>query len=394
MIGPMQTQTALKLLRGLAVALLGAALIVLGAGLLSSPWGLDLVALALACAAVLCWRVSSSIASSIQESRAWTELRILRETMATREADWSALPAAAALWDSDGRFVFATVGWHSLGLATELAPTQAELAIGEPPRVFVVEANTASSGARLVLLREVTRERIALQAKDELLAIIGHELRTPLSSIKGYGQLMARQLATLQEQVHRLDTLIDDVQDTARAETGRLNVKREPLAIDDVVKAACDRFSAANPSRVLDRQLDGHALIEGDVTRLSQVMDNLLSNAAKYSPAESPISVRTLLEGNWVRIAVADRGMGVSAEHVPHLFERFYRVPDRDAAAPHGVGLGLSIVRDLVEAHGGRVDVASEGTGKGSTFTVSLPIALSLRGPTQSSSPAAVDSVD
>lgn len=391
----MQTQSALKLLRGIAAALLGAALIVLGAGVLSSPTVvLSLVALALAITAVLCWRVGVSIASSLQESRAWTEVGVLREAAAQKEADWSALPAAAAVWDSAGRLAFATAGWHSLGLATDAPPTQAELAIGDPPRVFVVEANKSSSGARLILLREVTRERMALQAKDELLAIIGHELRTPLSAIKGYGQLMARQLATVQEQVHRLDTLIDDMLDTARAEAGRLNLRREPLAIGDVLIAACDRFSAANPSRELDRKLEGHALIEGDATRLSQVMDNLLSNAAKYSPPETPITVHSFLEGDWVRIAVVDRGVGVAAEHLPRLFDRFYRVPAKDASAPHGFGLGLSIVRDLVEAHGGRVDVASEGTGKGCTFIVSLPIALSLRDPAQSSPTATVESVD
>ena len=385
----METQLALKLLRWVAVVLLCAAIIVLGAGLLSSlALGLSLVALALAMVALLAWRISVSIASSMQESRAWTEVGTLHAAMAEREADWSVLPAAAAVWDREGRPVFVTAGWDSLGLRTDAPPAGSELALGDPPRVFVVESNRSPSGATVVLLREVTRERTALQAKDELLAIIGHELRTPLSSIKGYGQLMARQLATVQEQVHRLDTLIDDVLDTARADAGRLNLRREPLAIGDVVIAACDRFAAADPSRKLERNLRGHALIEGDATRLSQVMDNLLSNAAKYSPPDTPITVLTYLESGWARIAVVDRGVGVAAEHLPRLFERFYRVPAGDATAPRGFGLGLSIVRDLVEAHGGHVDVASEGTGKGCAFTVSLPIALSIKDPGEPSSVA------
>jgi signal transduction histidine kinase len=105
------------------------------------------------------------------------------------------------------------------------------------------------------------------------------------------------------------------------------------------------------------------------------VLDNLLSNAAKYSPPDTVITVRGSVDGNWVRLAVVDRGAGIAPEHLPRLFERFYRVPgpETDKNAPPGFGLGLSIVRDLVEAHGGRVEVVSDGPGQGCTFTVVLP---------------------
>ncbi len=135
----------------------------------------------------------------------------------------------------------------------------------------------------------------------------------------------------------------------------------------------------AHPARAVERAHDAHALkIEGDARRLNQVMDNLLSNAAKFSPPETPISVRTFNDDERVRIAVADRGVGITSEHLPRLFDRSYRVPVADAAAPSGFGLGLSIVRDLVEAHGGRVEVASDGPGTGCTFTVVLPVTLSI----------------
>ena len=134
----------------------------------------------------------------------------------------------------------------------------------------------------------------------------------------------------------------------------------------------------ANAERKLEVSLQADALIEGDAERLGQVMDNLLSNAAKYSAEDTTIAVRTRMEGECVRVAITDIGRGIPAEHLPRLFDRFYRVPADDAAAPPGFGLGLSIVRDLVDAHGGRVDVASEGPGTGSTFTVVLPVALAL----------------
>ena len=120
------------------------------------------------------------------------------------------------------------------------------------------------------------------------------------------------------------------------------------------------------------------AFIEGDSERLSQVMDNLLSNAAKYSPANSLIRLESLVDDKWVRITVTDEGRGIPAEHLPRLFDRFYRVPVVDGSPPPGSGLGLSIVRDLVEAHSGQITVVSKGPGRGSTFTVSLPLTLAL----------------
>ena len=366
--------------RVLAVTLLAAAIVVL-AGALVVPGalvGLAFISLALALAAAASWRISSRIAREFQESNAWAEVGQLRSMLAQRDAVWSDLPAPAAVWDSEGRLLLASVGWQRLGLPTDAAPQELELTFDDPPRVFVVEQSRQPSGLQIVLLREVTRERQALQAKDELLAVVGHELRTPLTAIKGYGQLMARQLATVQEQVQRLDSLIGDVLDLARAEGGRLALRREPLALSDLVDFACERFCVAHPTRPLEKKLEARALIEADPGRLNQVMDNLLSNAAKYSPADTVIGVHTLTDGEWVRVAVTDRGVGIRAEHLARLFDRFYRVPVEDGSAPPGFGLGLSIVRDLVEAHGGRVEVASDGPGTGCTFSVVLPVILPM----------------
>lgn len=370
---------ALRLQRWLALLLVGcAALAAVHGALERSGFGLLLLAVTLLLAAALCWRLATLTASGVHQSRAWSEVAAIKSILAQRETTWTTLPVPAAVWDAHGRLLAATPAWTELGIRTDQPPSNPEVSLGPLPRVFVVDSRTAKGGAVVVVLREVTRERQALNAKDELLAILGHELRTPLSSIKGYGQIMARQLATVQEQVLRLDQLIDDVLDTARADAGRLELRRAPVLVSDLLSAAAERFRAANQGRMLELRNDADALIEGDSIRLGQVLDNLLSNAAKYSPAATRIALTSTIDGDRVRIAVADQGRGIPAEYLPRLFERFYRVPSDGATGPQGFGLGLSIVRDLVEAHHGRVEVVSPGVDKGSTFTVVLPIAVAV----------------
>jgi len=378
----MPSQRWSTLLWLLALALVGAAAIIGAFDLRAGPpGGLTLVALALVFAAAACWRIGVSIRRHVRDSQAWAEVATMQSLLERREALLSGIPAPAAAWDRSGQLLFSTVAWRSLGLSADTPPTQPELVLGSPPRLFVVEAAQQPSGARVVFLREVTRERQALQAKDELLALLGHEMRTPLTSIKGYGQLMARQLATVQEQVQRLDALVADVLNSVRKEAAPLPLRREPLAVGDLLRSACDRFAAVHPGRHLEVSLDAPAVIEGDADRLSQVLDNILSNAAKYSPSDTPIGVRAFIEPadeRRVRIEVTDQGAGIAAEHLPRLFDRFYRVPADTGSTTSGFGLGLSIVRDLVEAHGGHVEVFSAGPGTGSTFTVLLPISLPL----------------
>ncbi|HLZ28424.1 MAG TPA: HAMP domain-containing sensor histidine kinase [Chloroflexota bacterium] len=358
----------------LTAVLLGGALIVGAGGLfLSTQLLVALAAVAFLWCAAACWRIARRTETAVADSRAWAEVALLQSLLRERDALWAAVPAAWAMWDAEDRPLLASAAWQALGLSAETPPTENEVSIGDPARIFVAEASALANGGRLVLLREVTSEREALRAKDELLAVVGHELRTPLSSIKGYGQLMARQLATVQEQVQRLDQLAGDVMDTARADGGRLTLQREVLSVADLIEAAAGRFRTANPSRSLELEVAPCPPIEGDPARLGQVLDNLLSNAAKYSPPETVITLRGSVEDHWVRIAVVDRGAGIAPEHLPRLFERFYRVPAGEKDAPPGFGLGLSIVRDLVEAHGGRIEVVSKGVAQGCTFTVVLP---------------------
>jgi signal transduction histidine kinase len=363
--------------------LVAGAVVVLAGALLAGPNAplvLTLLALVLAIAGAVGLRIAHTLGVVLDESRAWAELARLQTRVSEQEAMWSALPAPFAVWDRRGRVMFSSAAWHALGLPVEPVLDKPEVQVGDPPRTFVAETNTLEDGSRLVLLREVSREREALHAKDELLSIVGHELRTPLTTIKGYGQLMSRQLQSVQEQVQRLDQLVGDVLDTSRVEGGRLTLRREPLAIADLVRSTAERFRPTHPSRALELELTTSSFILGDAARLSQVLDNLLSNAAKYSSAETAITLRVLADGdgNWVRIAVVDRGAGIAKEHLPRLFDRFYRVPVQGSGGPPGLGLGLSIVRDLVEAHGGHVEVASDGPGTGCTFSVVLPSALAV----------------
>lgn len=370
----MRAAASLAPLRVLTAVLLGGALIVGAGGLfLSTQLLVALAAVAFLWCAAACWRIARRTETAVADSRAWAEVALLQSLLRERDALWAAVPAAWAMWDAEDRPLLASAAWQALGLSAETPPTENEVSIGDPARIFVAEASALANGGRLVLLREVTSEREALRAKDELLAVVGHELRTPLSSIKGYGQLMARQLATVQEQVQRLDQLAGDVMDTARADGGRLTLQREVLSVADLIEAAAGRFRTANPSRSLELEVAPCPPIEGDPARLGQVLDNLLSNAAKYSPPETVITLRGSVEDHWVRIAVVDRGAGIAPEHLPRLFERFYRVPAGEKDAPPGFGLGLSIVRDLVEAHGGRIEVVSKGVAQGCTFTVVLP---------------------
>jgi signal transduction histidine kinase len=366
---------ALRQLRVLASGLVGCALIIaIGALFLSAQLVAALAAAALLLCAAGCLRVARRANVAVDDSQAWAEVTLLHSLLRERDALWAAVPAPLALWDAQDRPMLASAAWRALGLTADTPPTQPEVLVGNPARTFVAEASTLSDGARLVLLREVTVEREALRAKDELLAVVGHELRTPLSSIKGYGQLMARQLATVQEQVQRLDQLAGDVMDTARADGGRLTLNRQVLSVADLLETAVGRFRAAQPSRTIELEAGTYPSIEGDAGRLGQVLDNLLSNAAKYSPPDTVVSLRGSVDGPWVRIDVVDRGAGIAPEHLPRLFERFYRVPaaaDKDPAP--GFGLGLSIVHDLVDAHGGRVEVVSDAPGQGCTFTVVLP---------------------
>ena len=244
--------------------------------------------------------------------------------------------------------------------------------------------------ARLELAREQAARAEAEAAnriKDEFLATLSHELRTPLTAILGWAKLLAdgevapERTADAFAAIHRnaraQAQLIDDLLDVSRVITGKLRIEVTNVNLAAVVEAAASvvRPAAAAKGVGLHVQVEAEAsTVNGDAARLQQVVWNLLSNAVKFTPAGGRVEARVRRAGSQLEVAVSDTGQGIPPEFLPHVFERF-RQADMGTTRRHGgLGLGLAIVRHLVELHGGTVEASSEGLGRGSTFSVRLPL--------------------
>ena len=226
----------------------------------------------------------------------------------------------------------------------------------------------------------------ANRVKDEFLAVLSHELRTPLNPIIGYSQLLRRGRLSGAEAERALETieragklqnqLISDLLDISRIMQGKLTVERRPIALRPVVEAAIEAVRMSAESQGLILCFEGVAdacPIVGDPTRLQQVVWNLLSNAIKFTPAGGKVTVALKPALAGFEICVRDTGQGIAADFLPHVFERFLQADGSSTRRQGGLGLGLAIVRHIVEAHGGTVQAASPGEGRGATFTVWLP---------------------
>ena len=236
--------------------------------------------------------------------------------------------------------------------------------------------------ARRIATLEAQRELARMQ--DEFISTISHELRTPLGFIKGYVTTLMRQdtawdaetrmefLQIVDEEADRLRELIDNLLDSSRLETGSLGMTKESIHVGTLIRDTVSRTKSAYPEMDLRMELaDDLPLISLDPTRVAQVLDNLLSNAHKYA-STSPVVIRSYMNNNAVKIEVEDSGPGIPSEHIPRLFERFYRVPDQTVNV-RGTGLGLYICRKIVEAHGGEIGVTSQ-PGAGTRFNFTLPV--------------------
>jgi PAS domain S-box-containing protein len=228
----------------------------------------------------------------------------------------------------------------------------------------------------------------ANRAKDEFLAIISHELRTPLTSMMGYIEMLrlgmlderaaARALDVIERNTQSLSQLVGDILDTSRIVSGKTVLHTSPLDLHEVIGAAVDVVRPALEAKgvTLHTSLDpNEGLMTGDASRLQQVVVNLLSNAVKFTPRGGEVSVSLRRVGFDAEIVVSDTGAGIAPAFLPHVFERF-RQAEGAAQRGHagGLGLGLAIVRHLVEMHGGEVTAESDGEGRGATFRVYLPL--------------------
>ena len=236
---------------------------------------------------------------------------------------------------------------------------------------------------------EETSRRLAeaAAAKDQFLAVLSHELRTPLTAILGYavlvrqGKLGAAATANALEVIERnarLQTvLIDDLLDVSRIISGSLRLDVEPTELAPAIEAAVADVRPRAQAKgihlglVLDPQA---AVVSGDPVRLQQIVSNLLVNAVKFTPAEGTVEVRLQARGSQVDVVVHDTGAGIHRDFLPYVFDRFRQEDTTETRRHDGLGLGLAIVRHLVELHNGSISVESPGEGQGATFTVSLPV--------------------
>jgi CheY-like chemotaxis protein len=224
----------------------------------------------------------------------------------------------------------------------------------------------------------------ANRAKDEFLAMLGHELRNPLAPMLTALQLMqlrglrSREQGVLERQVMHLTRMVDDLLDVSRITRGKIDLQRRPVELWHVVRRALELAGPLLEQRdgALDLQVPRHGVgINADPDRMAQVLANLLTNAAKYSDPRSPITMTATRVGDVARIAVRDEGIGLPAEMLSRIFEPFVQQPQSLERASGGLGLGLSIVRNLVEAHGGTVWAESGGRDQGCAFIIELPAA-------------------
>jgi PAS domain S-box-containing protein len=260
----------------------------------------------------------------------------------------------------------------------------------------------------------LARERAARQlaeaasrAKDEFVAMISHEIRSPLNAILGWAQTLRhergdamaveRALDSIERNARTLAQLIDDLLDISRVITGKLQLKTRPVDVRRTLEAALESIRPAADAKLvaIDVQHEPRrTLVTGDPDRLQQILWNLLSNAVKFTPKHGHISVRIARLNSHLEISVRDSGQGIPADFLPYVFDRFTQANSGSTRAHGGLGLGLAIVRHLVELHGGSVSATSAGDGQGATFIIRLPVRAIEDDANDASSEKAASSVE
>ena len=271
--------------------------------------------------------------------------------------------------------------------------TQRQLGIATVSRDIREQKRLEAEREGLLARERAAREEAedANRLKDEFLATVSHELRTPLTAVLGWVQLLRagtlppdkreRALATVERNARAQGQLIEDLLDVSRIMTGKLKLEVSSVDVSHVVEAALESLRPAAEAKGIRMQaaLDSAGSIMGDASRLQQVVWNLLSNAVKFTPRGGRVQVLVERRDSSVEISVSDTGQGIPARFLPHVFERFRQADGSTTRQAGGLGLGLAIVRHLVELHGGTVSATSEGEGRGATFVVSLPQAVAVR---------------
>lgn len=280
------------------------------------------------------------------------------------------------------------VGLRPLDAIGETASAIAEGDLSR--RVERAEARTEVGRLGLALNAMLARIESSFRAQEaserklrRFVADASHELRTPLSAVRAYAELydrgaaerpedLERSMRGISRESERMSLLVDDLLLLARLDDGR-PLERKPVRLDEVVGEAVETAQTVDPERPLELRAEP-VVVEGDRDRLRQIVDNLLANVRAHTPAGTPASISVARLDGSAEIAVTDRGPGLDAGHLEHVFERFYRADPSRTRASGGVGLGLAIVAAVAKAHGGTVS-ASSGPGEGTTITIALPLA-------------------
>jgi PAS domain S-box-containing protein len=391
------------------------------------------------------WQRGELLKQREAELRTLERERLARESEARYQGLIEAMPQCVLAMRADGSLYYCNQVWRSYsGLDAEATRTHAWQIVHTDDRERMRAAWTAATGAMQPLGLEVRLVRAhdgearwhlihlrpqleggalrgwiatatdihdekqardqaerASRAKDEFLATVSHELRNPLNAILGWTRMLragkldsaraTRALEAIERNADVQAALVEDMLDVSRIITGKLLLNVSAVDIRAVVMAALDTVRMAAEAKQIDVRLeldDRSQLSAGDPERLQQVVWNLLSNAIKFTPRGGRVEVRTRRDEAHLELTVRDSGQGIPAEFLPHVFERFRQADSSSTRVHRGLGLGLAIVRHLVELHGGSVAAMSEGEGRGATFTVRLPLrALALEAATTPAQP-------
>jgi len=260
---------------------------------------------------------------------------------------------------------------------------------GSPRLHLRLTATPLARSERMILLalEDVTELRDAEQRKDEFIAVLSHELRNPLAPLRNSLYVLARATpgeeqarraqSVIDRQLSHLTRLVDDLLDVTRIKRGKIQLHRTRVDLGELARRTVEdqRLSFEASGLRLEGSLQpGPFWIHGDPDRLTQVLANVLNNAEKFTPRGGTVTLRLAREGGWVKLSVRDSGVGISPEVLEHMFEPFAQAPQSIERARGGLGLGLAMVKGLVELHGGTVVIASGGQGRGTEVTLSLPL--------------------
>jgi len=332
------------------------------------------------------------------------ELLVLRKDLARVQRDLSGVPSAQLL-QANEQLVLAALRAQAIADTTRRRLGEVTRAMGPPSFAVSPSGELARTEyqTRVADLREANEQLVVaalssqeLEADAELahgkqikfLAMAAHELRNPLLPLRLAAQMMTRahtddQLlvrlqATINGQVTHMARLIGDLLDGSRISTGKFRLERSTVDLSGVIELAIETCQPAMDVRRHQFSrvgAPGPLMLHADAVRLVQVFSNLLENAAKYTPEDGTISLNAKVQDDAVTVTVSDNGIGITAQALPHVFDLFVQDEHATAHNQGGLGIGLAVVRELVEAHGGTVVAASAGPGLGSQFVVTLPLA-------------------